>query len=226
MACQASELVHYKWQSSPRKHVLGKIDELNLNGTVTWKLEVVNTIAAVLSRENHVQSLELYENRIGESMGKRELLPSRRHSNQTAASWSISLCIATASGTRELLPSWRHSNQTAARLSDFLCRTTALVPQEFRPLAGAQVAQLPAYKALYLSANHIRDAGVSPLSQALKSDSCKLEELGLDKNHIGDAGAFALSEALQSDSCKLVRLRLSLDDIHIGDVGKESDALA
>ncbi len=61
---------------------------------------------------------------------------------------------------------------------------------------------------LNLVCNAITDQGVKYLSEALKSESCKLTKLNLRRNNITDHGVEYLSEALKSKNCKLAELNL------------------
>ena len=52
----------------------------------------------------------------------------------------------------------------------------------------------------------LKDEGAKYLSDALKSDNCKLTELDISDNELKDEGAKYLSDALKSDNCKLTEL--------------------
>ena len=70
---------------------------------------------------------------------------------------------------------------------------------------------------LELNFNHITDAGVDNLCQALHSSNCKVTSLSLDINQITDAGVFSLCHVLQSSACGITSL--SLRDNRITDAG-------
>ncbi|XP_046841866.1 NACHT, LRR and PYD domains-containing protein 12-like [Xenia sp. Carnegie-2017] len=56
---------------------------------------------------------------------------------------------------------------------------------------------------LVMRGSIIGDEGAKYVSEALKSENCKLTELQLTDNNIGDKGVKYLSEALESENCKL-----------------------
>ncbi|XP_046841840.1 NACHT, LRR and PYD domains-containing protein 3-like [Xenia sp. Carnegie-2017] len=70
---------------------------------------------------------------------------------------------------------------------------------------------------LDLSCNNIGVKGAKSLREALKTNNCKLTELYLDDNNIGDEGAKYFSEALKSENFKLTKFDLSSN--YIGDKG-------
>ncbi len=78
---------------------------------------------------------------------------------------------------------------------------------------------------LNLRSNKITDQGVEYLSEALKSENCKLTELSLGSNEITDQGVGYLSEALKSENCKLTELNLTDNKITDQGVGYLSEAL-
>ncbi|CAB4001001.1 NACHT, LRR and PYD domains-containing 12-like isoform X1, partial [Paramuricea clavata] len=78
---------------------------------------------------------------------------------------------------------------------------------------------------LNLVANEITDQGVEYLSEALKSENCKLTELNLVANEITDQGVEYLSEALKSENCKLTELNLGANQITDQGVEYLSEAL-
>ncbi|CAB3992336.1 NACHT, LRR and PYD domains-containing 14-like [Paramuricea clavata] len=67
--------------------------------------------------------------------------------------------------------------------------------------------------ALCLDRNNIKDQDVRYLSEALKSENCKLTELYLGRNKITDQAVQYLSEALKSENCNLTELQLVRNDI-------------
>ena len=78
---------------------------------------------------------------------------------------------------------------------------------------------------LNLESNEITGQEVEYLSEALKSENCKLTELNLGYNGITDQGVKYLSEALKSENCKLTELNLSYTGITDQDVKYLSEAL-
>ena len=58
---------------------------------------------------------------------------------------------------------------------------------------------------LDISDNKLKDK----VSDALKSDNCKLTKLDISDNKLKDEGAKYLSDALKSDNCKLTELNIS-----------------
>ena len=56
---------------------------------------------------------------------------------------------------------------------------------------------------LYLFSNNISDTGAQHLTEALRNENCTLQELYLSDNKISDTGAQHLSEALRNENCKL-----------------------
>ena len=58
---------------------------------------------------------------------------------------------------------------------------------------------------------NITDQGAKDISDALKNDNCKLNQLYLDGYRIGSTGAKHLSDALKNENCKLSLLKLGED---------------
>ena len=78
---------------------------------------------------------------------------------------------------------------------------------------------------LDISYNDIANEGVKYLSDALKSDNCKLTNLNISSNRFGGEGAKYLSDALKSDNCKLTNLDISYNAIANEGVKYLSDVL-
>jgi Leucine-rich repeat (LRR) protein len=78
---------------------------------------------------------------------------------------------------------------------------------------------------LDLGGIEITGQSVEYLSEALKSKNCKLTKLDLDCNEITDQASLSLSEALKSENCKLTELVLSRNKITDQAVEYLSDAL-
>ena len=74
-----------------------------------------------------------------------------------------------------------------------------------------QALQTPTCKVttLHLSGNQITDVGVVSLCQALQTLTCKVTTLHLTRNQITDAGVDSLCQALQTPTCKITTLHLS-----------------
>ena len=66
---------------------------------------------------------------------------------------------------------------------------------------------------LYLGGNNISDTGAQHLSEALRNENCTLQKLDLSRNKISDTGAQHLSEALRNENCKLQELYLTANNI-------------
>jgi len=78
---------------------------------------------------------------------------------------------------------------------------------------------------LCLTKNEITDAGVDSLCDALKHPSSKVTTLNLSFNEVTDVGATALSEALEHPNCKVTELDLGFNKLTVNGVGSLSDVL-
>ena len=78
-----------------------------------------------------------------------------------------------------------------------------------------QALQTPACKVttLDLSHNQITDPGVASLCQALQTPTCKVTTLDLSQNYITDVGVVSLCQALQTPTCKVTTLHLTGNQI-------------
>ncbi|XP_028391881.1 NACHT, LRR and PYD domains-containing protein 1-like [Dendronephthya gigantea] len=78
---------------------------------------------------------------------------------------------------------------------------------------------------LDVSSNDLTADSVKYLSEALKTDSCKLTKLVISGSALTLEGAKYLSEALKSDNCKLTELDVSSNDLAADSAKCLSDAL-